>query len=552
MKSLKNSLFLSIVTLLIIMVIFSGVSGFGFASGQEPIELIPDEANKSAYAEKEAALTEASISRFSPVEIYKSFEWYIWNFDIDPEIDAVGNFSDGIGTFYFRLFTPKVVEGEKYPLVMALGGLGSTNSFVYNGYARHGAYYASEAVQSKFPCYVLTFSIPYEACVNYEAELAYIYQLGEVAKTIAKKFGNIDMNRIYSTGRSQGAGWSYELAAVQPDLLAAILIDAGTTVHTTWGDQCDMKAIADSDVNIYILHGYNDQYIPVNEAYRAYNTLVRLGKTNIIMDITDDKHGIENIPIWSNKEVTSQMEWLLTQVKGVDCVDKPTLNEMGSYSDYRWAGVWALSYIDGWQTAHDYAHWVEPATNDTWEELKANVALGYYARGRGGSGKWNLARIRIGDELQTTYDDKIVTGLLSTEEDMLKTISIKPGDVLAVTVQGYTGAYGDDWDAFNKEWDVDWAIISGDITSINITHEASPESVVRPATVALANGAGPNLNNSLYSWNAIDGRQVYFRIDVAENARSQDLKVLFRFTRDLGTGEYASYWHVVECAVECK
>ena len=434
--------------LIFIVILLTGIlfASIGFAAGQEPIDLVPDEANKAAYAEKEAALTKDTISRFSPVEIYNQFEWYVWNFEIDPEIDAVGNFGDGIGTFYYRLFTPEVKEGEKYPVVMALGGLGSTNSFVNNGYARHGAYYASEAVQSEYPCYVLTFNIPYEACVNYKAELAYIYELGEVAKAIAKKFGNVDMNRIYSTGRSQGAGWSYELAAVQPDLLAAILLDAGTTVHTTWGDQCDMKAIADSDANVYILHGYNDQYIPVNEAYRTYNTLIALGKTNILMQITDDKHGIENIPMWSNKEVTPLMEWLLTQVKGVDCVDKPTLTEAGKYSDYHWAGVLVLPHIEGWQTAHDYTHWVEPANNDTWNELKSSVALDY-ADGNGGTGKWHLGRIRIGDELQTTYDNKLVTGLLSTEADMARTIIIKAGDVIAVTVQGYTGAYGDDWDA---------------------------------------------------------------------------------------------------------
>jgi predicted esterase len=546
---MKKARVLPIVMTLIIILMLSGAVGSGFAGGQGKTKLVADDINRAAYAEKEAALTEATTSRFSPVEIYDQFEWYVWNFQIDPEIDAVGDFGDGIGTFYFRLFTPEIEKGKKYPVVMVLGGLGSTNSFVNNGYARYGAYYASKAVQSKYPCYVLTFNIPYEACVNYEAELAYIYELGEVVKTIADEFGNVDMNRIYATGRSQGAGWSYELAAVQPDLLAAIMLDCGTTVHTTWGDQCDMLAIADSDVNIYILHGYNDQYIPVNEAYRAYNTLVALGKTNVVMQITDDKHGIENIPMWSNKEITPLMEWLLTQVKGIDCVSQPTLIESGAYKNYRWAGVLALSHIDGWQTAHDYAHWIEPANNDTWNRLKSNVALDY-ANGKGGTGKWHLGRIRIGDELQTTYDNKRVIGLLSTEEDMAKTISVNAGDVLAITIQGYTGAYGDDWDAFNREWDVDWAIIKGDITNIRLTCEASPEAIVRPATVALANGAGPNLNNSLYTWNAIDGRQVYLKVDLAENFSGQDLEIAFRFTRDLGKGEYASYWHVVKCEVK--
>ena len=59
-----------------------------------------------------------------------------------------------------------------------------------------------------------------------------IYQFGEIIRTIAESYGNVDIDRICATGHSQGAGWSYELASVQPELLAAILINAGTTVHT--------------------------------------------------------------------------------------------------------------------------------------------------------------------------------------------------------------------------------------------------------------------------------------------------------------------------------
>ena len=130
------------------------------------------------------------------------------------------------------------------------------------------------------------------------------------------------------------------------------------------------------------------------------------------------------------------------------------------------------------------------------------------------------------------------------------TITIRPGDVLAMTVQGYTGSYGDTWETFQRDWDVDWAILKGDITNIELTSEASPEPIVRPATVALANGAGPNINNSLYTWNALDGQQVYLKIDVAEEFEGEDLEVAFRFTRDIGDGEYASYWHIVKCKVQ--
>jgi hypothetical protein len=336
--------------------------------------MVIDEVHKAAYAEKEAA-----------TPLYSKFEWYAWKFEIDPDLDAVEKVGDGIGTLYFRLYTPDVKPGVKYPVVMALGGLGSTNSFLNNNYARTGSNFASEMAQSQYPSYVLTFNIPYEACVSYEAELAYMFEQGEILKAVAAKIGDIDMDRIYATGTSQGAGWSYELAAVQPDLLAAILINAGTTVHTTWGDQCDLAAIAGSRVNVNIQHGYADQAIPVNEAYRAYNALVRMGKTNIVMDISNNGHGVRNT--FSPTEVTPSMKWLLTQVKGVPCVSQPTLSEADSHGVYKWAGVSAISYAEGWQTVHDYARWIEPASNAAWDKVKTEAGLGY-AKGPGAIGTW--------------------------------------------------------------------------------------------------------------------------------------------------------------------
>ena len=492
-----------------------------------------DTENKAEYASQEEGVA-------------KDFDWYKWEFEIDPEIDTVGEVGDGVGELYFRLYTPETEADEEYPVVEVLGGLGSTNAMTSetNGYAYRGTAYASEVNQKENPSYVLTFSTPYEACVNYEAELAYVYQYGEVAKWIESEYGNVDEDRIYATGYSQGAGWTYELASVQPDLLGAILINAGTTVHTTWGNQCDMQAIADSDVNIYIWHGYNDPYIPVNEAYRAYNTLTSLGKQNIHMEIQNGDNvtsfgGHVNHDIVSSEKITSYMEWLYDQEKDEAFTDKAEKTEEDSYADYSWAGVQVYSDIDGWATANDYASWTEPADNSTWDQVKANAKE--LAAAGDTTGKIVLGKVRIGDETATSYDD-------ATEDD--PTVTINAGDEVAITVQGYTGGYGDDWDAFNDEWSVDWALLEGSVSGIELTKEASAEPVVRPDTVTLANGGGPNVNNSLANDNTLDGNQVYVKIQTASDYEGETLKVALRFTRDLGDGEYASYIHVVEFNVE--
>ena len=537
MKKLRLALILCLVAALAFSAYGPAVRSAA-AEGPAYPQMVEDVENKEAHAAEEA-------------EIAQEFAWYKWYFEIDPAIDTVGEIGDGVGELYFRLFTPAAAEGEKYPVVLQLGGLGSSNDTVSNGYAARALDFASEANQAVNPCYVLAFNMPFEACVNYEAELCYLYQHGEIVKYLAEQNGNLDLDRVYATGHSQGAGWSYELAAVQPDLLAAILINAGTTVHTTWGDQCDMKAIADSDVNVYIWHGFNDPFIPVNEAYRAFNTLSALGKKNIEMKIQDGNSvaswlGHVNVDLLSAEGPTEYMTWMFEQVKGVPCVEEPTIiSEDGTYADYSWAGVQVFSGapfmsepvwagIEGWQTANEYATWVEPAENATWDQVKEETNA--FAEGAGGTGKTVLAKIRIGDETSTSYDDPAAV--------------IAPGDTVAVTVQGYTGGYGDDAAAFDEEWSVDWAVLQGSVTNIELTHEASAEPIARPDTVTLANGGGPNVNNSLATDNALDGEQVYVKIDTAEEFEGEQLAVAIRFTRDLGNGEYASYYHIVKLAVE--
>lgn len=481
--------------------------------------------NRASFAAGETALQ-------------SGFDWYTWTFQIDPAMDTVGTAGDGLGLLRFRLYVPEhIQEGEDYPLVATLGGLGSTNSFANNGYASNGSAFASDAFQAEHPCYVLNITVPYEACVNYEAELAYIYQFGEIIRAIAESYGNVDMGRIYATGMSQGAGWSYELASVQPELLAAILINAGTTVHTTWGNQCDMQAIADSGVNVYIWHGYEDPYIPVNEAYRAFNTLTSLGMTNLVLEIQQGGHCKSDM--FSDSVPTSYMEWLFDQVKGVPCTASPTVTTEGTPADYDWAGVQVLSSVEGWAEANPYSSWTEPADNATWDQVMAGANA--LVQGEGGTGKTWLSKVRIGDETATSYDD-------ATQDTPV--VTIQAGDSVAVTVQGYTGGYGDDWDAFDQEWDVEWAVLEGSVTDIQLTHEASETPLLRPATVSLANGGGPNVNNSLYNENTLDGNQVYIKIDTAQDFQGDSLKVALRFIRDLGRGKYASYWHVIQYQVQ--
>lgn len=486
------------------------------------------------------SLTLDAAAKSANPDTYTAYEWYKWSFPIDPALDTVGA-RDGTGQMYVRLFTPKLAAGTSYPLVAALGGLGNDGNFTTNSYARTGSnLWANDAFQTKYPAYVVSIALPWEACVNYEAEMVYMFQIGQLIRAIADKFGNVDMSRIYATGTSQGAGWSYEAAAAQPDLFAALLINSGTAVHTTWGDTIDLAKLR--NVGLYIAHGSRDQFIPPNEAYRVYNNLKALGKTNLVLDVITAGHGLGGTTYATTTpltEVRSWQDWLFTQKKGTGNAS-PTLTEVQPYSNYLWAGRFALADIPTWNTDVPYATWVEPHDNPTWTQIKTTLAVPLVAGTS--SGSLAIGRFRIGDETQTTYDSPATaaTGLVK-------------GQVLCMTIQGYTGAYGDDLAAFNAQWDVDWAVMEGQVTGIQLTTAASPAPIARPSTVNLTNGGGPNVNNSLATANVLDGSQVYLRIALADAYVGTRLKVYVRFTRKLGSlprgTEFASYWHVVNLAV---
>lgn len=519
----------------------TGLSGcFGGGGGDD------DSGVPAGGSSTSSALTLDTAAKAANPDDYTGYEWYKWTFKLDPSLDTVGA-KDGIGQFYIRLFKPKkITAGTLYPLVANLGGLANDGNIGANLYARNGSYWwANDHLQAKYPCYIFSAALPWEACVNYEAETEYMFQFGEAIKAIATLFGNVDMSHIYATGVSQGAGWSYGAVAAQPDLFAAMFLNSGTIVHTTWGNHVDISKLM--DVNIYMAHGSKDTAIPPNEAYRIYNALRSRGKTNIRLDVVPFGHGLLGSDFRPTNtapytKVYPWQDWLFAQKKGTAFAG-PVLNEQ-PYAEYLWAGRQCLADVATWATDVPYATWIEAHDNPTWTTVKNTLAVPTVAGAS--TGKRVIGRFRIGDEGQTTYDDAATS-----------TTGLSKGQTLCMTIQGYTGGYGDDLAAFYDEWDVDWAIMQGQVTSIGITADASPTPIARPSSVNLTNGGGPNVNNSLATPNVLDGKQVYLKISLADAYTSGTLKVYVRFTRRLGAlgagsrgvAEFASYWHLINLKV---
>lgn len=529
---------------------------------------------------------------------------YVWDIVIDKGIAGEGpdGKKDIPCTMHYSLFRPAGKPGNKYPLVIIPGGVGDAA-------VRMTSTYAQPNWQDYCPCYVLHCSLPYEGVVNWESQMYCMSQFAEIVKAVAEEYGDVDLNRIYSTGGSQGAIWSYMLEGSTPGFYAGLFINAGTMVHTTWMDRQNYAHFM--DVPLLIVHGTWDTGIPINEAYRVYNRLKAMGKKNMAL-VTFDVGHIVHKTSSVNGTPTPMMKWLFAQSKDkspfegkeylhefVDCIGEgPYLyeafsGEPGNYSDTLFAGLDAYSRFEGWNNEVPYSRWKEPHDNPTWEKVKA---IGKPLTGGESSGKYLVGKFRMGDEGTTSYDNVVTTFFRPINSDnapgapgamppggpggpppcgepgkmppppegepmdtgkmvgmgtgprdysIPTEIGMMPGDVLCMTMQGFTGYYNNDFDAFNREFDVEWAIMEGEVADVRVTCEASPNPIVRPDTVTLDHGKGPNHKGSLGTLNVLDGRQVYLRIALDDGFKGDRLMMYVRLIRKFDDGECAAYIHTI-------
>lgn len=530
---------------------------------------------------------------------------YDWNIRIGNAIAGEGPAGPAhiSCTVHYSLYRPKTEPGKRYPVVVVPGGVGDKS-------VRMTSTYATRKWQEIHPCYVLHVGIPYEGIMNFESQMYCLGQTADIIENFAERYGDVDLNRVYSTGGSQGAIWSYMLEAARPGFFAGLFINAGTIVHTTWGDMQKLENLM--SVPLLIVHGMLDTAIPVNEAYRVYNNLKRMGKKNMACVIFDVGHIVHKASSVDGTP-TKMMEWMFAQSKeksafediqylsdyfSADCTG-PWLyesfdGERGDYSCYLWAGIDALSRIPSWNTAIGYARQIETHDNETWKQVQATALP---LTEDTSSGKYVLGKFRIPDEGTTTYDTVVAniirpfneegapggmpprggpggmipggmppgggpgmppppsavpldTGRMNGPGTGPRTldpveIGLCAGDYLCMTMQGYTGYYGDDLEAFGREWDVEWALIEGSVSNISVTAEASPYPINRPATVTLDHGKGPNHKGSLATDNALDGKQVYLKIALCDQFRGNTLLLHIRLIRKFTDGQCAAYNHAV-------
>lgn len=234
--------------------------------------------------------------------------------------DSSGNSMD------YRLFEPKVEEGKKYPLVLLLHGSGergSDNAMQLLG-NEGGTAWANPELQAKNPSYVLApqAKATDELTMYWTEEPNYTLMMNILKETIEKY--DIDQDRIYVVGMSNGGIGTWNVIEKNPDLFAAAVPICGIGniknmyLDSEYEPLKDYSVFKDiKDMPIWIFHAEDDPLVDVRYSRDAENAIKELGGKSV--KYTEYKEGevlpmghFSWVPALQDKEM---IEWLFNQSK---------------------------------------------------------------------------------------------------------------------------------------------------------------------------------------------------------------------------------------------
>ena len=161
--------------------------------------------------------------------------------------------SNGEHSLKYRFFIPKTKEGEQYPLVVYLHGMGERGDdsilvLKYNG----AVDFAAPEWQEEHPCYVFAPQCPENMDWTSEENVKLLYK---AIKELPEKYP-IDNNRVYLTGFSMGGTGTWNLIARYPDLFAAAMPVCGAGIAKNMDTA--------KSVPVWAFHAEDDPVVPVS------------------------------------------------------------------------------------------------------------------------------------------------------------------------------------------------------------------------------------------------------------------------------------------------
>ena len=171
----------------------------------------------------------------------------------------------------YNLFVPKDYDEKKlYPLVMFIAdaSANSDDPLLPLVQGTGGVIWATPEEQAKHPCFVLVPQISYgipltrdDFTVSPELET-----IKELLDDVVNRY-NIDKNRIYTTGQSQGCMASCELNIRYPDYFAAALLVSGQ-----WNPETMAAKLTKSKLFITLSEGGPREFPGMNAVIAALET----------------------------------------------------------------------------------------------------------------------------------------------------------------------------------------------------------------------------------------------------------------------------------------
>lgn len=212
-------------------------------------------------------------------------------------------------TYFWLEPRPLYATRQKYPLVVVLHGS--------PGLSYAGIYLTNEEERRKHPAYVMVPVIPngtlwdfpsglpdkfssMESLVGARPMMSYVVAM---IYQKMKEYPDIDPNRIYVIGCSQGGFGVFGAALRYPDVFAA-----GVAISGGW---LDTDAAQLTKMPLWVIHGLKDTVIPVAFSRDVTKAIQALGGPAIYTQINDMGHSCPNEKLYG----PGTWNWLFSQSK---------------------------------------------------------------------------------------------------------------------------------------------------------------------------------------------------------------------------------------------
>lgn len=208
----------------------------------------------------------------------------------DPRVQHRSYSFPGTGeSIPYALFVPDSYDaGNPAPLIISLHGLGRSYDWLMGyhglldeaeeggfivvtplGYIRRG-WYGSRPTED-----------PQDAQKSEQDVM-------EVLSLVRNEF-NVDSNRIYLWGHSMGGAGTYHIAAKHPDLFAGLGVAAPATPEPATATEVLEKI---RHIPILVLHGDNDETVPVESTRSWVATMRELGMQHVYVEVSGGDHSL--------------------------------------------------------------------------------------------------------------------------------------------------------------------------------------------------------------------------------------------------------------------